>query len=122
MNTDPPHMLIGRGQGKAVYELLGPYLQPDIMPWDPKAFKDHLGLTRNPSPLDKVVQAQLRFDTTRLNLIACLYDPYGFSTQLQDILWPFIEAASPNGFEPYYPRAQPDERGSCPWCGTCLSR
>ena len=120
--TDKPHLLIGRGQGKLAFELLGHCIHHGNIPCDLQAFGDGIGILENYHPLQKVVEAQLRFDIVRAALISSLYNRRNLYRPIEDVLEPFVEAASIVGSEIYYPGAEPDEHGNCPWCGARPSR
>lgn len=74
------------------------------------------------APIDQAVEAQLKYDTTRTSLVSYLYGVCSSFTQLNEILWLFVEAAGRYASKLYYPGAEPDAKGNCPWCSQKLTR
>jgi hypothetical protein len=117
-DQDYATLLIGRGQGKCVSEILASEL---VVPLDATTFHTSANLT-SPYPLPHVLDIQLKYDTTRSMIISYLYGSFAAYDAIPDILYSFVRAAALVAYEPYYVDASPDASGSCPWCNARLKR
>ncbi|KAF2000210.1 hypothetical protein P154DRAFT_576229 [Amniculicola lignicola CBS 123094] len=110
-------ILIGRGQGELVYDLLGnQLLSLTNTPWNISFINDGNCELRPAMPLVDEMQAQLRYDPSRLDIISYLFGACNYLINLPDILWPFVEASNAVPYELYFQDAEPNETGGCPWC------
>lgn len=111
-------MIIGRGHSESVITLIAPApLTRCNLPWNTRSFAGSLKVLPKPYPLPQIVEVQLKYDITRLLIIAYLFGMYDAYHSLPDILWPCVGAAAATAYEPYYEDAVPDVTGHCAWCG-----
>jgi hypothetical protein len=112
-------LLLGRGQGVIVSALLGNALKIQNCSVI-CAMRLDVSLTATCSIPD-IVKIQLRYDTTRRNIISHLHrDSACYS--LSDIVSPFVTAAAIVSPEPYYLDALPNACGQCTGCGQHFPR
>ncbi|KAF2849432.1 hypothetical protein T440DRAFT_519030 [Plenodomus tracheiphilus IPT5] len=98
-------LVIGRGQAEDVSELLGQIVE--IHSTTPIVSYDSV----TPRPLKvipELVKIQLRYDSSRRDIISCLYGMRSMYGQVIDMLWCFVNAAVSVAPEPFYKDALPD--------------
>jgi hypothetical protein len=115
---DAETVVIGRGQAKRLSALFVPGV---VTTQEPNTFHTPASL-KSPYPLPHILEVQLKYDITRSAIISYLYGSYAVYHAIPDILYPFIKAAEPVAYEPYYADALPNASGGCPWCDTQLKR
>jgi hypothetical protein len=111
-------ILVGRGQAKCLSAILASEV---VASQETNTFHTPAS-SKSPYPLPHVVDVQLRYDITRSTIISYLYGSYAAYHAIPDILHPFVKAAEPVAYEPYYADASPNASGGCPWCDTQLKR
>lgn len=118
-----PHLLLGRGQGRTIFNLLTPHLAPiSNMPWEASTFAK-CSQNEKPQALCNIVKLQMRYDLSRCSIVTLCFDKiWGSFLRLQDTLWAFQEAAAHVAPEPYYDLARPDSLGNCPYCSLSIDR
>jgi hypothetical protein len=118
LKSDKP-LMIGRGQAEDVSKLLGDTVK---VHWTRVDWSSEDVTSRPLKIIPDLVEIQLRYDSTRRDIISCLYSARTMYAQLPDILWCFVNAALPVEPEPFYMDAFPDANGQCPHCGLRLGR
>jgi hypothetical protein len=110
-------LVIGRGQGYAVLELLI---------FENLDFSNITTSTKNVLPfhdfvvfpgfIPRTVQIQLRYDKCRAAIVSRLYDMRG--DDFLETISVFTAASTTIAFEPYFPDAGPEVHGRCglKWC------
>ncbi|KAF2278969.1 uncharacterized protein EI97DRAFT_224475 [Westerdykella ornata] len=116
VKIENPLLLIARGQGVTVLELLNTFLHTlTNTPWN-VPFLHTNDEAASVFPLSEEINAQLKYDPKRLSIISYLYGMCCTFNAVTDILLPFTESAATVPYEPYYPGAEPDQKGNC-HCG-----